>query len=347
MPFGLQHAPAVFQRMMNTIFHDILDVYVVVYLDDIVVFSKDRVSHIAHTKEVLSRLRKYRLFCKWSKCIFFAKSIPFVGFNVSNQGLTLDKGKIDSITEWPSPTTKLELQRFLGLANFYRNFIPRYSAIVCPLTDLTRDVPFVWTLDCSTAFDTIKSLLVSDPILKFPNQKIPFTLETDASDFAIWATLSQPASTESTCIQPFGFYSRKLSSSELNYDVHDKELLAIIDALAHWRHLLSGTSSPFTIISDHNNLLYFRSRNVLTPRHARWALALVEYNFLLSYRSGALNIVADALSRRPDYAPTGPRDSLPRPLLPDSCWLTVLQQENPKPTRVLSESERLIILSIS
>ena len=335
MPFGLTNAPAIFQGMMNSIFSDLLDIFVIVYLDDILVFSDDITNHRNHVSLVLSRLRDNCLYAKLSKCAFDQNSVEFLGHIVSPAGISPLPEKISSITTWPVPENLKQVQSFLGLSNYYRRFISNYSKVALPLTQLTKkNVPFVWNDMCQLAFNALKQSLSTGPVLRHVDPGLPFTLETDASNFAIGAVLCQPAGFDCSDLHPIAFYSRKLDSAESNYDVHDKELLAIICALEHWRQHLVGSPFLVQVLCDHRNLTFFQNRRILSPRHARWVNRLSPFQFSLAYRSGSSNIAADALSRRIDYSPqegsnfNEPLDSakasilLPQKLFVDSIQLS-------------------------
>ena len=204
-----------------------------------------------------------------------------------------------------------QVQQFIGFTNYYRRFISDYSALATPLTDLTKkNVPFVWSDSCSKSFNSLKSAITSGPVLRHADPDLAFTLETDASNFAIGAILYQPALDDPSILQPVAFYSKKLEPAEINYDVHDKELLAIICALEHWRHHLVGSPFKISVLCDHRNLIFFQSRRPLKSRHARWATRLSPFHFTLSFRPGLTNVAADALSRRADYSDPGEGDSV-------------------------------------
>jgi hypothetical protein len=322
MPFGLTNAPAIFQGMMVDIFRDILDIYVVIYLDDLLIFSVDEATHVGHVQEVLSRLRKFRLYAKASKCVFHSESVEFLGFVVSASGLCMAEDKLAAVKEWPVPSRVKDVQSFLGFCNFYRRFIKSFSEISRCLSDLTKkDVVWCWSDDCQLAFESLKDAILSAPSLHHPDFLLPFVLETDASDFAVGAVLSQPFSAE--FLSPVGFFSRKLSSAEVNYDVHDKELLAIVCALDHWSHYLLGSPHVIKVFTDHRNLVYFRTRRTLSPRLLRWSAFLNQFDFVISYRKGELNIGADSLSRRSDFISEGGSRStnvVEECLLPDKFW---------------------------
>ncbi len=302
MPFGLKNAPAVFQHFINDIFEDIIGVFVYCYIDDIIVFSPDMDSHFTHLIEVLKRLRKAGLYAKLEKCEFCVPFLDFLGHRISSDGILMDPKKVSSILEWPIPNNVKELQSFLGLANYYRRFIPSFASIAHPLHCLLRkNTKFIWSEETQEAFNNIKSRFSSAPVLAYPNRELPFMVETDSSNFAIGAILSQILPKDNK-VHPVAFFSRSLNAPERNYPIYDKELLAIVAALEQWRHLLKGTDTPFTIFSDHRNLLYQKKPEKMTQRLVRWALFLSEFNFKIVYRSGSNNGKPDALSRRPDYA---------------------------------------------
>ena len=321
MPFGLKNAPAVFQHFINDVFEDIIGSFVYCYIDDIIVFSPDMDSHFTHLIEVLKRLRKAGLYAKLEKCEFCVPFLDFLGHRISSEGIFMDPKKVSSILEWPTPKNVKELQSFLGLANYYRRFIPSFAAIAHPLHCLLKkNAKFYWSTETQDAFDNIKSRFSSAPVLAYPNRELPFMVETDSSNFAIGAILSQTLPSDNK-VHPVAFFSRSLNSAERNYPIYDKELLAIVDALEHWRHLLKGTDTPFTIFSDHRNLLYQKKPEKMTQRLVRWSLFLSEFNFKIVYRAGSNNGKPDALSRRPDYASNNDDPSSDVPF-------TVLRPEN-------------------
>ena len=306
MPFGLTNAPAIFQSMMNSIFSDILDVFVVVYLDDILIFSPSFDDHRVHVSNVLSRLSSHNLFAKLSKCSFDQDNVEFLGHSISAFGISPLPEKVSAVTSWPTPSTVKDVQQFVGFTNYYRSFIPDYSALANPLTNLTKkSTPFFWSAECDTAFHQLKLSITSGPVLRHPDPALPFTVETDASDFAMGAVLSQPSVENPDILHPVAFFSRKLEPAERNYDVHDKELLAIICSLENWRHFLVGSPFVVSVVCDHRNLIFFQSRRILKPRHARWVNRLSPFKISLLYRPGTLNAAADALSRRSEFAPSG------------------------------------------
>jgi len=247
MPFGLTNAPAAFQRFMNDSFSDLLDVCIVVYLDDILIYSNDITQHRKHIKEVLKRLQKAGLYAKAEKCEFHSDSIKYLGYVLSLSGLTMSDAKVKTIQEWPEPKKVKDIQSFLGFANFYRRFIFNYSDIVIPLTHLTRkDTPWNFDENCRKAFNILKQAFTSAPILTHWVPDAQLVVETDASDYALAAIFS--IMTKDNEIHPVAFHSRTFSAPELNYDVHDKELLAIFEAFKMWRHYLEGSAPAIDVV---------------------------------------------------------------------------------------------------
>jgi hypothetical protein len=306
MPFGLTNAPASFQCLMNDIFSDMTDIFVIIYLDDILIFSKSEGEHRRHVRQVLDRLRRARLFAKAEKCEFHRTSVDFLGFTVSPSGVSVDPSRIEAVTSWPTPTRLKALQSFLGFANFYRRFIADFSGIVTPLTRLTRkSVPFVWSEQCQHAFDLLKSAFVSVPVLAHFRPELRVTVETDASDYALAGILSQ--TDESGTLHPVAFHSRALQPAKLNYEIHDKELLAIHDCFRVWHPYLEGAQHRIETITDHRSLEYFSTTKQLTRRQARWAEYLSGFDYVVRYRPGRLGGKPDALTRRDDVYP--PREA--------------------------------------
>ncbi|KAI2662970.1 Transposon Tf2-8 polyprotein [Labeo rohita] len=298
MPYGLSISPSVFQTFMNEVFREFLHRFVIVYIDDILIYSRNMAEHRHHVQQVLHKLREFRLYLKLEKCEFHRPSVHFLGYIISAEGVQMDQGKVSAIQDWPQPLTVKELQRFLGFANFYRRFIKDYSTITAPLTSLLRGKPrsIRWNPSAHEAFLHLKKIFSTAPLLHHPDPELPFTVEVDASTTGVGAVLSQAVG-EPPLLHPCAFYSRKLSPAEQNYDVGNRELLAIKLALEEWRHWLEGSNHPFTIITDHKNLQYIREAKRLNPRQARWALFFTRFNYKITYRPGSKNISADALSR--------------------------------------------------
>lgn len=303
MPFGLCNAPSTFQSLMHKVFAPLLDKSVVIYLDDILVFSKDMDEHLVHLREVLQRLRDSQLRAKRSKCLFGAPEVEYLGHIVSGAGVQVEATKVKAVQEWPQPADVSQLRSFLGLCSYYRRFIGGFSRTAVPLFRLTRkEERWHWDDAHEGAFNALKRALSEAPVLKIADPTRPFTIFTDSSDFAVGAVLSQEHDGQ---LHPVAYHSRKLNSAECNYPAHEREMLAIIDAVNQWEHYL--TSVPIQIYTDHESLKYYHSMRS-TPaskRQARWVAALQPFNLTIDYIKGKANVVADALSRRPDFASLG------------------------------------------
>ncbi|CAJ0934476.1 unnamed protein product [Ranitomeya imitator] len=297
MPFGLCNAPAVFQEFVNDVFRDLLYSSVVVYLDDILIFSPDLSTHRRDVRRVLQRLRENHLFAKIEKCVFEQSSLPFLGYMVSRSGLEMDPEKVSAVLNWPRPLGTKAIQRFLGFANYYRQFIPHFSSLTKPISALVRKGvnSSLWTPEAEESFLSLKQSFATAPVLHRPDANRPFVLEVDASSIGAGAVLLQKSSSGRlvTCV----FFSKTFSAPERNYSIGDKELLAIKLALEEWRYLLEGSLHPFTIYTDHKNLAYIHSAQRLNPRQARWSLFFGQFEFELHFRPGNKNVKADALSR--------------------------------------------------
>ncbi|KAI2667189.1 Transposon Tf2-8 polyprotein [Labeo rohita] len=324
MPYGLSISPSVFQTFLNEVFREYLHRFVVVYIDDILIYSRNQAEHRQHVQQVLQKLRQHSLFLKLEKCEFHQSTVQFLGYNISAEGVQMDQGKVNAIQKWPLPNSVKELQRFLGFTNFYRRFIMDYSTITSPLTSLLRGKPkqLLWNPAAHEAFERLKTTFSTAPVLQHPDPERPFTVEVDASTIGVGAVLSQAVG-EPPVLHPCAFFSRKLTPAEQNYDIGNRELLAIKLALEEWRHWLEGATHPFTIITDHKNLQYLREARHLNPRQARWALFLTRFNFTITYRPGSKNIPADALSRQ--FAPDATSD--PEPILPSELIVSPIVWE--------------------
>jgi hypothetical protein len=300
MPFGLTNAPATFQALINDILREYLDEFVVAYLDDILIYSKTRKEHIKHVRLVLKALEGAGMRINGEKSTFHASEVEFLGFIITRDGVKMDPKKVEAVVNWPQPKNVTEVQEFMGFANFYRRFIKGYSGVATPLTNLTKkDKSFSWTGDEQFAFEELKRRFTEAPILAIFDPEQPIIVETDASDYAIGACISQIG--KDGKIHPIAFLSRKMSPAESNYDIHDKELLAIVAAFQDWRVYLEGSKYPIKVLTDHKNLTYFTTTKVLNRRQVRWAELLASYNFQIHYQKGSENGRADALSRRSDH----------------------------------------------
>ncbi|KAJ9528300.1 hypothetical protein QJQ45_014284, partial [Haematococcus lacustris] len=303
LPFGLCNAPATFQRLMNDIFRQELDDHVIVYLDDILIFSRTHEEHAKHLDRVLSLLRRHKLYAKLSKCEFGRSQTEFLGHIITSTGVACDPSKSAAINSWPVPTTVHDVRSFLGLANYYRRFVNNFSSIAAPLTALTqadghdKQGKVTWTSTQQSAFDALKQALTSAPILIAPDPTQPYTLRCDASGIGIGAVLSQGTGPAERVV---AYHSRKLLPAERNYPTHEQELLSLVEALKVWRHYLLG--AQFTLLTDNWANKHLQTQPRLdSRRQARWMEVLQEYNCHIDHIPGKQNVVADALSRRADY----------------------------------------------
>jgi hypothetical protein len=287
----------VFQRFISHIFADIPQVFV--YIDDFLVVESDPDRHIKLLRIIFQRLQDHGLIVSIDKCQFMVSQVTFLGHVIHEKGVSMEHDKLLAISTFPEPASKKELQSFLGMTNYYRQFIPHYSILTVPLTNLLKKNAFFQFDDsCRTTFRHLKSSFSENTFLVSPDRAKPFYLETDASSFAMGAVLHQG---EPSCLRPIGFFSAKWEKAQLNYAIPDKELLAILLALRNWRRVLQGTSHPVIIKCDHQNLSRFRRHSNLSARQMRWYMELEDYHFKIDYSPGTTIKVADALSRRPDY----------------------------------------------
>lgn len=294
MAFGLTNAPATFSTLMNYIFQRYLDVFVVVYLDDILIYSPTWKRHLEDVEKVLIVLQDNSLYLKESKCEFSVTVVYFLGFKVSDRKLMPDENKVKAIVEWPTPKTVFDVRSFHGLAQFYRIFVGEYAGLATPLTNLTRaGHKWNWSAKCQAAFDKIKAILSSAPCLALPDFEQPFDVHTDASDYAVGGVLMQLS-------HPVAYESRKLLDRETRYPTHEKEMTAVVHCLQVWKHYLMG--NHFVVFTDNVTTTYFVTQPKLTPKQARWQDFLAGFDFELRYKPGKDNVVADALSRRAHLA---------------------------------------------
>uniref|UniRef100_A0A0A9Z8Q1 RNA-directed DNA polymerase n=2 Tax=Lygus hesperus TaxID=30085 RepID=A0A0A9Z8Q1_LYGHE len=297
MPFGLSNSPATFQRLADSIF---LDMYpqVVVFLDDILLCTSDFSQHLKLLEEIFRRLKASGLRVNPEKCQFGCNEVRYLGYRVNVDGISVDPEKSEAVTNYPTPTNLTELRRFLGMAGWYRRFIPNFSSIVAPLTLLlSKKKTWFWSEAQIEAFESLKSALTSTPILARPNFDLPFTLQTDASQHGIGSALVQFQDGQERVIT---YSSRTLTAAERNYSVTEKECLAVIYGIEKNRQYLEG--SEFTVITDHSCLKWLLELKDPIGRLARWTLRLQPYKYKVEYRKGKLNSVADALSRIPAQA---------------------------------------------
>lgn len=303
MPFGLANAPACFQRFIQWVLREYLDVFCFVYLDDILIFSKTDEEHLEHIEKIFSALELNKLTASAEKCCFFQTSVVFLGFVISTKGISMDPSKLATIADWPYPKTLNDLQRFLGFANFYRRFIPNFSGVAGPMTALTGKkvdtVEGLRSLEVAQSFAALRKLFSKALFLLHFDFNLPRIIQVDSSGFAFSGILSQKDDTGR--LRPVVYFSRKLNDTERRWQVHDQELGAIVNVFEEWRAWLLGANDPVLVFSDHANLRYFMTAQNLTARQARWASFLSEFNFDILHISGKLN-PADPASRRSDFA---------------------------------------------
>ena len=293
-PFGLTGAPGCFQTLMNNIFRPYLDNFILVYLDDILIYSKTEEDHLDHVQIVLDLLRKHKLYGKLSKCKFMKDSIEYLGHVITREGIKVNPKKVESVMTWEIPQNLTQVQSFLGLCNYYRRFVKDFAKTATPLSNLTKkNTPFQWKEEQQKAFQELKKSLTETPVLRCADPKLPYELTADASGTGIGAVLTQ---TDDTGCRPVAYASRKLNKAEQNYSTHEREHLAIIYALQTWRPYLHG--AKFTIKTDHHPLKYLDTQKTLSRRQARWVEFMQEFDYELSYIKGKENVVADALSRK-------------------------------------------------
>jgi hypothetical protein len=293
MPFGLKGAPSTFQRLMNSVLSGIQGIKCLVYLDDILIFGETLQIHNDKLRAVLDRMRQHNLKLQPDKCEFLRKVVSYLGHIITSDGVKPDERKIEAVKNFPVPTTTQQLKGFLGLAGYYKRFIPNFSKIAKPLTELLKkNTPYIWNERTETAFNTLKELLTTEPLLQYPDFKRPFVLTTDASNEAVGAVLSQGPIGKDL---PIAYASRTLNNAENYHPTIEKELLAIVWGCIYFRQYLYVRK--FTIVTDHRPLTWIFSVKDPSSRLLRWRLKLEEYDYEVIYKKGSKNTNADALSR--------------------------------------------------
>ncbi|KAL0828840.1 hypothetical protein ABMA28_003751 [Loxostege sticticalis] len=317
MPFGLANAPATFQRLMNQILGNARHGEALAYLDDVIIPSKSISEGMDRLQLVLQLFKDAGLSLKPSKCFFFKRTVDFLGFEISESGIRPGGSKIEAIEKYPTPQNQHNIRQFLGLASFFRRFVPKFSIIAKPLTNLLKkNIPWVWGADQEQAFKSLKDELVQKPTLALYNPEAETELHTDASKVGVAGILLQR---DGNALRPIAYFSKQTTPEEQNYSSYDLETLAVVSALQKFRVYLIGV--PFKIVTDCNALkATFQKRDML-PRVARWWEQMQEFNFVIEYKPGTSMSHVDALSRNP----------LPNPsdlnvLSVSECnWLTTVQ----------------------
>ena len=334
-PFGLTGSPATFQRYINWVLRQYLDDFCSAYVDDIMVFTSGSLKdHREKVTKVLTSLLENGLHLDLSKCEFETKRTKYLGYIVEvGEGIKMDPDKVKAITNWEPPVTVKGVRSFLGFANYYRLFIKGFAGLAKPLTDLTKKgEKFIWTQECQQAFTQLKTCFQKEPVLATFNPELETQLEPDSSGWAVGGALTQLDPTLQIW-KPVAFYSAKHLPAECNYDIHDKELLAIVKCIKEWSSELRGLYKPFTILTDHKNLEPFTTKKTLNERQMRWSNFLAPYNFILKHRPGAAATIPDALSRRDQDVPKDGTDARmterERTLLPSDLWINTTNVQDP------------------
>jgi Reverse transcriptase (RNA-dependent DNA polymerase)/RNase H-like domain found in reverse transcriptase len=296
MPFGLANAPSTFQHYVNDTLHPYLDVFCTAYIDDILIFSDSLSEHRKHVRTILQAMRNAGLQLDVDKCEFHKTEVLYLGLLISTQGIRMDPAKIKTIIEWEIPMNVKDVRAFLGFANFYRRFIQDFSRIAAPLNALTKkDVRFCFSEACKHAFEHLKRQFITAPILRHFDPDLVCVVEADSSDHMSAGILSQY---DEGILRPVAYFSRRLTPPECNYEIYDKELLAIIRCFEQWRPELEGATFPIEVLSDHKNLQYFTTTKQLSHRQARWSEYLSRFRFKIRYRPGTQGQKPDSLTRR-------------------------------------------------
>jgi len=290
MSFGLTNAPSTFMRIMNHVLHTFIGKFVVVYFDDILIYSKNLNEHLDHLRNVLSVLRSEQLYANLKKCTFCIEKIVFLGYVVTAQGIEMDEEKVKAIRDWPTPKSVSEVRSFHRLASFYRRFVKDFNTIAAPLTEIVkRSVGFKWNDEQDEAFNLLKDKLCSTLVLALPDFTRAFEVECDASGIGIGAVLRQDK-------RPIAYFSEKLNGAALNYPTYDNELYALVRTLETWQHYL--WPKEFVIHSDHKSLKHLKGQGKLRRRHAKWVEFIETFPYVIKYKQEKENIMVDALSRR-------------------------------------------------
>ncbi|GKB28813.1 reverse transcriptase domain-containing protein [Tanacetum coccineum] len=288
MPFGLTNAPAVFMDLMNRVCKPYLDKFVIVFIDDILIYSRNKEEHADHLRIILELLKKQKLYAKFSKCDFWISIVQFLGHVIDSQGIHVDPAKIEVVKEWASSTTPIEVRQFLGLAGYYRRFIEGFSKIRKSLTELTqKNKKYIWGENQEPAFQLLKQKLCEALILALPERNDDFVVYCDASHQGLGAVLMQRE-------KVIAYASRKLKPHEENYTTYDLELGVVVFALKIWIHYLYGIKC--TIFTDHKSLQHILDQKELNMRQRHWLELLADYDYEIRYHPGKATVVADALS---------------------------------------------------
>ncbi|GJS90972.1 putative reverse transcriptase domain-containing protein [Tanacetum coccineum] len=339
MPFGLTNAPAVFMDLMTRVCKPFLDKFVIVFIDDILIYSRNKKEHEEHLKAILELLKKEEMYAKFSKCEFGILKVQFLGHVIDSQGIHVDPAKIKSIKDWASPKSPIEIRQFLGLAGYYRRFIEGFLKIAKPMTKLTqKKVKFDWGDKEEAEFQLLKQKLCSAPILALPDRSEDFIAYCDASIKGLGAVLMQRE-------KVIAYASRQLKIHEKNYTTHDLELGAVVFALKIWRHYLYGTKC--TVFIDHKSLQHILNQKELNMRQRRWLELLSDYDCDIHYHPRKANVIADALSGKERDQPLRVRALVMTIGLDLPKQILNAQTEARKPENIKSEDVRGMLIENS
>jgi hypothetical protein len=289
MPFGLSNAPATFQALMNDVLRPYLRKFVLVFFDDILIYSTSWAEHLQHLGLVFQALRAHSLHLKRSKCSFGTPSVAYLGHVISEGGVAMDADKVAAVAAWPQPRSARGLRGFLGLAGYYRKYIRDFGLIAAPLTRLLRRDAFTWDDDAEAAFQALKGALTTGPVLQMPDFSRSFVVDCDASGVGFGAVLHQTSG-------PLAYFSKPFAARHLKLAAYERELIGLVQAVRHWRPYLWGRT--FLVRTDHYSLKFLLDQRLSTVPQHQWLSKLFGFDFTVEYRPGRLNTVADALSRR-------------------------------------------------
>ena len=346
MFFRLSNSPATFQRFMNNLFKDMIaEGWLIVYMDNMLITSQNKEEDIKRTRRVLQRMKDLDLHLKLKKCRFRVEEVDFLGLILRLGEIAMDPTKLSGIAEWPTPTKVKDVRSFLGFANYYRRFIGYYSNIARPLIDLTKkEKQWNWMTSCQTAFDRLKEEFAKEPVLTLLDLDKPFTITTNASKDASGGILLQADSNGEW--HPCSYLSQSFSPAERNYNIYNRELLAVIRGPKTWKHYLQGSPFLVKVFTDHKNLLYFKELQKLNQRQARWMLDIGDYDPKLVHVPGKELAGPNTLSQQPDLIPKEDHDNEQTTLLPESLFINIINHALEEKIKSSSEKDPLVLTAL-